>query len=630
MPLGLVSSKLYNGDAKPKGFFLESFSLTSPKRDRTRTMTLLISTQSLYKSYTSTPLFSDISLSIFEHERLGLIGPNGSGKSTLLKIFSGIETPDEGKVVQNGSIKLVYLPQEDAFNPQDTLQDVLFGDSTETDPTEYQHRIRQVTGEALFPDLTRKAGALSGGWRKRLSIVKALLQNPDLLLMDEPTNHLDLEGILWLEALLKKSTFAFVLVTHDRYFLENTTNTVIELNKVFPEGYFKSSGNYSAFLDKKAQFIEAQIKKEQSLKNQVRREQTWLDRMPKARTTKAQFRIDRAEKLKADLSQIKASNAQTKKAGIDFAASNRKTRSLLEMEHVSLTRDGRCLFSDLNLKLSPGTCLGLMGKNGSGKSSLMNLLAGNLQPDSGRIDRADNLRIVMFDQKREQLNQQDTLMRALSPTGDNVFYKGNSIHVASWAKRFLFSADQLQQPVSRLSGGEQARILMANLMLQPADILLLDEPTNDLDIPTLEVLEDSLSEFTGALVLITHDRYLLDRLSDRLLYLSGDGKTEFFAEYAQWEQYIANAPSADQEEKTKLPQEKKPKQQSKDIQRKLNQLQTKIQKAEAALSDLEKQLEDTDVVSDPERLTAVCVQIESAKAEIDKLYQEWIILELPL
>jgi ATP-binding cassette subfamily F protein uup len=592
-------------------------------------MTLLISTQSIHKSYTATPLFSDISFSISEYERLGLIGPNGSGKSTLLKILTGFETPDSGKVVQNGSVKSVYLPQEDAFNAEDTLKHVLFGTLTEElETAEYQYRIWQVTGEELFPDLNQKVGALSGGWRKRLAILQALLQEPDLLLMDEPTNHLDLEGIVWLEALLKKSAFAFVLVTHDRYFLENTVNTVVELNKVFPEGYFKSSGNYTSFLQKKSQFIEAQIKKEQSLKNQVRREQDWLDRMPKARSTKAQFRIDKAEQLKSDFAKIKASNMQTSRAGIDFEATNRKTRSLLELHHVTLSRNNKRLFSDLNLKLSPGACLGLMGKNGSGKSSLMNLLAGNLSPDTGSIERADHLRIVMFDQKREQLNQKDTLMQALSPSGDHVFYKGNSIHVASWAKRFLFSSDQLHQPVSRLSGGEQARVLIANLMLQPADILLLDEPTNDLDIPTLEVLEDSLSEFSGALVLITHDRYLLDRLSDKLLCIEGNGKTECFADYAQWQQAMS-APSTPKKIAVKevIMTDKKPKKVDANIQRELNRLHTKIQKTEASLDALQQQLQQDDVMNNPQRLTELCTQIENAKNNIDALYQEWAELE---
>jgi len=597
-------------------------------------MTLLISTQSIHKSYGAIPLFSDISFSIFAQERLGLIGPNGSGKSTLLKILMGLEASDSGKITQNSAAKLVYLPQEDSFSSEDTLQQILFGALSDVlEPAELQYRIWEVTGEALFPDLAQHVKALSGGWRKRLSLVQALLQEPDLLLMDEPTNHLDLEGILWLEALLKKKPFGFILVSHDRYFLENTVNTVMELNKVYPEGYFKTSGNYSHFLEKRDLFIEGQIRKEQSLSNQMRREQEWLQRMPKARSTKAQYRIDKATQLKSDLQKIKASNAQTKKAGIDFEATHRKTRALLETQHLSMTRNGRVLIKDLSLILSPGTCLGLMGKNGSGKSTLMSLLAGTLSPDAGSVERADHLRMVLFDQKREQLNQKETLMRALSPTGDHVFYKGSSVHVASWAKRFLFTNNQLQQPVSSLSGGEQARVLIANLMLQPADILLLDEPTNDLDIPTLEVLEDSLSEFSGAIVLITHDRYLLDRLSDRLLYLDGNGKTEFFADYAQWQHAISATPAraeitiSESISTKEKPPNKNLTKTTQNTQRELNRLHSKIQKAEAELELLEQQLQQEDMVSYPERLMAICSQIENKRNDIEQLYQQWAELD---
>jgi ATP-binding cassette subfamily F protein uup len=590
-------------------------------------MTIQIYTQSLSKSYTATPLFSDISLSLFAQEHLGLIGPNGSGKSTFLKIVAGLETPDSGKVVQAAAAKLIYLAQEEVFPAASTVQEVLFGKTCdEAEWAACQYRIWQVAGEALFPDPMQNVDTLSGGWRKRLAIVRALLQEPDVLLMDEPTNHLDMEGIIWLETRLKKSNFAYILVTHDRYFLENTVHSIVELNKVYPEGYFRAPGSYSHFLEKRAVFIEGQIKKEQSLTNQMRREEEWLRRMPKARATKAQYRIDNAAQLKADLSKVKASNAQTKKAGIDFEASNRKTRNLLEMKHLAFSYQDRKIFSDLTLTLSPGSCLGLLGKNGSGKSTLIHLLMGSLSPEAGSVTRADNLRMVVFDQKRAQLDQKQTLMRALSPAGEHVFYKGANIHVASWAKRFLFSSDQLQQPVSRLSGGEQARVLIANLMLQPADILFLDEPTNDLDIPTLEVLEESLSEFSGAVVLITHDRYLLDRLSDRILYIEGNGKTTYFADYAQWQeamQSISAPVEIQKPEKQKKTNTRPPAA----IQKELKRLHARIEKEEALMEKLQAALQEDAVISDAARVTELCTQIEAVKNKIDQLYHAWTELE---
>ncbi len=589
-------------------------------------MTLLISAQSVSKSYGVEPLFTDISFGVYEGDRLGLIGPNGSGKSTLLKILMDVEAPDSGKIVKNRREHLVYLPQADSFKAHDTIQTILFGDSAHHLSEAECHRlIWEVSGEPIFSDLQLTAGTLSGGWRKRLAVVQTLLQKPDLLLMDEPTNHLDLEGILWLEEVLKRATFAFVLVSHDRYFLENTVNAIMELNRAYLQGYLKCEGNYSDFIQQRDEVIAGQMQREQTLANKMRREQEWLQRGPKARTTKAQYRIDNAEKLREDLRKVTVSNAQQRTAGIDFDATGRKTKILLEAHHVKMSRGNKLLFANLDLKLSPGFCLGLMGRNGSGKSTLLNLLKGDLTPDSGSMERASNLRIVTFGQKREQLNQNQTLWRALAPDSDSVVYKGEIIHVAAWAKRFLFPQDQLHQAVSRLSGGEQARVLIANLMLKPADILLLDEPTNDLDIPTLEVLEEALSEFSGAIVLITHDRYLLDRLSDQLLYLDGQGKVEFFADYAQWRQAL-QAPTLAAKSIDKPTQDQK-KKITYEEQKELSRLPSKIQKAETELEFLQAQLADPAVMNDRQRLTQLSKQIETAKVKVEQLYIRWQKLE---
>lgn len=585
-------------------------------------MTLFINALAISKSYGVAPLFSNISFGVFDSEKLGLIGPNGSGKSTLLKIMMGLEAPDSGRVTQNKMAHLGYLPQEDDFNPKNTIAQTLFGSLPNAlDDVEYLHRIREVAGENVFSDLQQNVGALSGGWRKRLAIVRALLQKPDLLLMDEPTNHLDLEGILWLESILQQASFAFVLVTHDRYFLENTVNAVMELNRAYVDGYFKSEGNYSQFVQKREELIAGQISREQSLANKVRREQEWLEQNPKARTTKAQSRIDSAERLKGELRKISSSNAQNKKAGIDFDATDRKTKILIETDNLKISRHNKVLFEKLNLKLSPGLCLGLMGQNGSGKSTLLNILNGSILPDSGTVERAHNLRIVTFDQKREQLNQNQTLMEALAPDGDSVFYKGAMVHVAAWAKRFLFPNDQLRQSVSRLSGGEQARVLIANLMLKPADILLLDEPTNDLDIPTLEVLENSLREFSGAIVLITHDRFLLDRLSNRLLYLDGKGHAEFFSDYAQWLKATHFSVSENE------PKKKKIKKLTYEEQKELSKIEAKVKKAEMELETLQKQLEIVTTQADVPRITELGIKIKAAKEKVDHLYQRWAELD---
>ncbi len=320
-----------------------------------------------------------------------------------------------------------------------------------------------------------------------------------------------------------------------------------ELNRVYSDGIFQVAGNYSAFLEQKAGFLQAQAKRQSALENRVRTEMEWLRRGPKARATKAKARIDNAGGLIAELSDLK-SRSQTANADIDFVATGRKTKRLIHLEGVSFGFEGRTLFDNLTFTITSGVRVGLVGANGSGKTTLLQLLRGERESLQGEIQRADGLRMVYFDQRRE-LNPNLTLRRALAPDSDSVIYRGNVIHVASWAARFLFTSEQLDQPVSKLSGGERARVLIANLMLEPADLLLLDEPTNDLDIPTLEILEESLLEFEGALVLVTHDRYLLDRVSTIVLGLAG-GKAQAFADYSQW---AADGPAKQSKPKASVP-----------------------------------------------------------------------------
>ncbi|MBF0239327.1 MAG: ABC-F family ATP-binding cassette domain-containing protein [SAR324 cluster bacterium] len=588
---------------------------------------LLVSAQSISKSFGVHSLFSDISLSFFEEERLGLIGPNGAGKSTLLKIMAGLETPDSGSVSLKRGTHLVYLAQKDQLDPEKTVEQTLLDSMpAELGDAEHFSRIREVTRLMAFEKLDQKVGTLSGGWRKRLSIVRALIQKPDILLMDEPTNHLDLQGILQLESLLKQAPFAFVLVSHDRYFLENTTNRTVELNRQFPGGFLKIDGNYSEFLQNKEDFLAGQLQQESVLANKVRREIEWLRRGPKARSTKAQYRIDSAYQLQNELGEVKARNAQNKSAQIDFEATHRKTRLLVEATDLKIARSEKTLCEHLNLQLSPGKCLGILGQNGSGKSSLIHTLTGDLKPEQGTIIRADGIRMVIFDQKREQLNYNQTLRQALSPAGDSVVFRDRSIHVASWAKRFLFSSDQLGMPVADLSGGEQARILIANLMLKPADVLLLDEPTNDLDIPTLEVLEESLGEFPGALVLITHDRFLIDRLSDQLLYLDGNGHAEYFADYDQWLQSW-NQQQSLQKNAGKEPQKKQPKKLTFEEQKELGRIDKKIEKAEEAVAVIQQKMHESEITSNVRKLSELYAQLQEAEDKVAQLYQRWEELE---
>ncbi len=597
-------------------------------------MSLLHRTQFLQKTFGLRQLFNGISISFDEGERTGLIGPNGSGKSTLLKIIVGLEQPDSGAITARRQLRLAYVPQEDEFQAGQTVQQIML--HALDDPSIDDHvrltRIAVFLDQLGFANPEQSVETLSGGWRKRLSLASQLVRQPDLLLLDEPTNHLDLEGILWLEKLLQNAPFSFLVVSHDRYFLENATNRIVELNRVYADGYLSVNGNYSGFLVRREEYLAAQNAREQALASRVRREVEWLKRGAKARTTKAKGRVQEAGRMMETLAELKTRNTQTGSAQIDFAGTDRKTRKLVVTKDVGKTIGGRLLFDHLNLVLSPGMKLGLLGRNGSGKTTLIQLLAGQLPPDSGEVWRADGLKIVLFDQNRRQLDLSQPLRTALSPTGESVSFRGNSMHVSGFARQFLFRNDQLDLPVGQLSGGEQSRVLIARLMLMPADVLILDEPTNDLDIPSLEVLEESLQEFGGALVLVTHDRFMLDRVSTELLALNGEGGAHWFADLSQWEQAQQSkeraASTSRPKSKAAVPAKPEgPRRLTYMEQRELEQMEERIMSAEEELHALQRQMEDPAILGNRNRLHDVCTQVDLAQRKVSELYQRWESLE---
>lgn len=597
-------------------------------------MSFLISYKNLGMSYGSQTLFSDLSMAFSEGEKLGLIGPNGSGKSTLLKIFAGVIQPDTGQRLEKRNIRPVYLAQQDEFDPEQTVDDILSDVLARTagNDSEMFSKGQKIIGQTLFPDPNIKTGKLSGGWKKRLAICCALIQQPDILFLDEPTNHLDMEGILWLEETLKNATFSFVLVSHDRYLLNHVTNRTIELGKVYAEGYLKVEGNYGEFLERRDAFLDLQIKQETVLANKMRRETEWLRRGPKARSTKAQYRIDNASRLNGELSDLRTRNRQMTDVDIDFQSTGRKTKRLLDAYHLGKSLGGHLLFDNLSVSLGPGLFIGLLGANGSGKSTLLKILAGELEPDSGHVKTVDDLKIVMFDQERAQLDPTISLKKALSPDSDSLIYRGNPVHVVTWAKKFHFHPEQLDTPVAKLSGGEQARVVIANLMKTQADILLLDEPTNDLDIPTMEVLEDSLSDFPGAIVVASHDRYMLDNLATHILGFDGEGSVRLYADLGQWiselrEKKKKPAKKKSSPDQAPAPKTEKPKKFSYKHGYELSQIEDKILAAENAVADLESQLNDPALSKDPTKLQDTCKQLGEAQSYVEKLYARWEELE---
>ena len=596
-------------------------------------MAALITARELSHSFGPRTLFDGLSLTLAEGDRVGVIGPNGAGKTTLLRVLSGEMESDEGEIHRRRGLRVATVEQDDDFESTSSVIEVATRgaalDSRETeDETERQVRVAIVLDQLGFRSPEQPVGELSGGWRKRLAIAAALASDPDVLLLDEPTNHLDLDGILWLETMLLSSRLlAYVVISHDRAFLDRVANRVVEVAPQYPGGSFGCAGSYTNFLEKRAEYLKGRAQYRDSLANRVRRELEWLKRGPKARTTKAQARIDQAERLTTDLAQVRAELA-TSSVGIDMTASGRRTKRLLVASGVDKTLGGRPLLKDLDLVLQPGHRLGVVGANGSGKSTLLKLMTGELEPDDGVIRRADNLQVVHFDQAREHLDQSQPLRRAFAPDGDAVLYRGREVHVVTWARRFQFRDDQLDQPVSELSGGEQARVHIARLMVQPADLLLLDEPTNDLDIPTLEVLEESLLDFPGALVLVSHDRYLLDRVSTVLLGLDGEGAATPFADVEQWLTHRRREAKAPRRARADRRREK-PKRKGLSYleKREYEAMEETILEAETELEAAAERLADPRVASDADAAHEAFDAHEKAKEKVAELYRRWAELE---
>jgi ATP-binding cassette subfamily F protein uup len=598
----------------------------------------IIAAQRISKRYGIAPLFKDISFTISEGERIGIIGPNGSGKSTLLEILLGRVRPDSGDVAIRKRTKLSHVAQVSEFETGETVRSVIERalKQAEIPEGERSSRFAETLGRTGFLDLDAEASSLSGGWKKRLAIAAALVQNPDILLLDEPTNHLDLAGIKWLEGVLQSASFACVVVSHDRYFLENVATEVVELNRSYENGLLRVAGNYSQFLEAKEQYLHAQQRHQESLENRVHTELEWLRRGPKARATKAKARIDKAHKMIGELADLNA-RSQVLTSNIEFVPTNRKTKQLIALEDVAYSFGERTLFENVNFTFTSGMRVGLVGPNGSGKTTLLRILRGEIEPTAGAIRRAEQLRIVYFDQNRS-LDPELSLRRALAPDSDAVIYQDRVFHVASWAARFLFAGEDLERPVGRLSGGERARVLIAQLMLQPADVLLLDEPTNDLDIPTLEILEETLLEYAGALVLVTHDRFMLDRVSNIVLGLDGIRGAQRFADYSQWEEWqrlqLANqaAKSANVNARKTAPADVR---RTADTKKKLSYqearefavIEQRIVEAELELQEKHAALENPAVTGDANLLRQACLLVEEAQRNVDRLYARWQELE---
>jgi len=588
----------------------------------------LITIKDLRKQFGSKDLFHGLSLVISEQERMGILGPNGAGKSTFLKILAGQEEADSGDIIAKRGLNVSYVKQTAEFDLSKTALELAMESTKESGLVESEQiaLAHSSLGQLKLIDFDSPIENFSGGQKKRLQIALGLCEDPDLLLLDEPTNHLDIASILELEDLLNSSFFAWVMISHDRSFLENTVKSISEINPRFQNGIFTCKGNYSDYRRRKDEHLKAEQKQRGSLESKVRDEKAWLRQGAKARSTKSKSRIDSANSMIDDLSEIK-SRQQEKKVKLSFTASERKTKELAEFHNVSKAYEGQEIFKKLSIKIKGGQSLGILGLNGTGKSTFVKLLSEEIFPDSGTVKQAAELKISHFRQFDDEVSSTIALKNFLAVDGDSVVFRGNSIHVASWARRFQFPFEQLEQPVASLSGGEKARARIARLMLDTPDILILDEPTNDLDIETLEVLEESLEEFSGALVLVSHDRFLINKLCNSFLGLDGEGGALVYADYQQWEREVV---LKKEPKVVKSGGKKEPSKKSATIklsyqeQKELAKMEKAISKAESKVATLQEEMAK---LSDASKMELACKELAEANEKVASLYARWEELE---
>lgn len=526
----------------------------------------ILSAEHLTKTYGEKVLFDRISFSISSEERIGLIGVNGTGKSSLLKIISGLESADSGKLVHANRFRAQYLPQNPEFKENTTVMDYIFaGDaplmatlreyekalhSLEEEPTNTRKQEALFAVQQQMDDLhawdaatqaktiltrlgiqqfDKPINQLSGGQRKRVAIATTLIQPADLLILDEPTNHIDNETVQWLEEYLSKIQTALLLVTHDRYFLDRVTNRIFELERGQIYNY---SGNYGVFLEKKAERMEQEAASEDKRQNLLRRELAWLKRGAKARSTKQKARVQRAEELRDQAVSVTTDTLEVQ------TVASRLGKQVLELEHISKQFDNKIVIDDLSYIVMPDDRLGIIGPNGSGKSTLLELLAGRIQPDSGAIVTGQTVKIAYYMQENIEMNEEQRVIQYIKDVAEVVRTKdGQTITAAQMLERFLFPSQQQWVPIAKLSGGEKRRLYLLRTLMSEPNVLLLDEPTNDLDIQTLSILEEYLEHFPGAVIVVSHDRYFLDRTINHLFAFTGNGVIQRY--HGNYSEYLA-------------------------------------------------------------------------------------------
>ncbi len=583
----------------------------------------VLNIEHIYKTYGDKHIFEDASFGIQEQDKIGIVGINGTGKSTLLRMAVGEETADEGQIVRKNGLKIAYLPQTPSFGACSTIRSYI--QDGEVSEWEVESQLRQLGME----DMDASLDQLSGGQRRKVALAKVLSAESDMLILDEPTNHLDQAMIDWLESVLRAYRGTILMVTHDRYFLDKVTNRILEISHGKVYSY---EANYSGFLELKAEREEMELASERKRQSLLRMEMEWAKRGCRARSTKQKARLERLEALKKGKAP-----AQDQTVILD-SVHTRMGRKTIELQHVSKSYNGRRIIDDFNYIFLKNQKVGIIGPNGCGKSTLLKIAGGLLPPDSGNVELGETIRIGYFAQEEQQMDDSQRVIDYVKDIADYVMTSEGRISASQMLERFLFTPDMQYAPIGKLSGGEKRRLYLLGVLCQEINVLLLDEPGNNLDIPTLTILEDYLNSFAGIVAVVSHDRYFLDNVADRLFAFEGNGRirqyeggyTDYLAA-RQYQESLAQDNGAESVKKTVKTAAKEWKQ-SRPVklkftykeEREYETIDEDISRLEERIEELEKEMEIH--ATEPGKLMALTREKEETEAALETKMERWVYL----
>ncbi|WP_405352510.1 ABC-F family ATP-binding cassette domain-containing protein [Nonlabens sp. Asnod3-H03] len=618
-----------------------------------------ISVENVSRSFGERVLFENISLGINEGQKIGFVAKNGFGKTSLLDIIIGKEMPNTGSVNRRNDLRMAFLLQEPDLDPNATIEEIIldsdipiikiianyekalqnmedadkyqaaFDAMDSSNAWDFETKYKQILSKLKLDDLSQKVENLSGGQKKRIAMAIALLSDPQLLIMDEPTNHLDLEMIEWLEEYFKQENYTILMVTHDRYFLDRVCNEIIELDN---GKLYTYKGNYSYYVEKKEERLEIEQTTQEKAQQLYKKELQWMRRQPKARTTKSKSRID-------DFYQIKeAAHNRRKDHKVELEINmERLGTKVVELHKISKSFPGKKLIDNFSYNFIKGERVGIIGKNGTGKSTFLNMITGNLLPDSGKVVKGETVKIGYYTQGGIDIKPGQKVIDVIKEYGEYIpLNKGKIISASQLLERFMFDSKKKHDFVEKLSGGERKRLYLCTVLIQNPNFLILDEPTNDLDIPTLNILENFLMDFPGCLMVVSHDRYFMDKIVDHLFVFNQSGTiTDFPGNYSDFRAYVGNTDLAldkddsAQGEKTVA---KKPAVKAtttstgptREQQKELSRLENSIKKLEEQRVKLQESFLDTSLT--PEELAANSIKLDQVKADLEEREMEWLEL----